>query len=53
MRKLAGWAALAFLVFFVAHDPHGAASLARQVGSGLGSVASGFATAVSSTAGGR
>jgi hypothetical protein len=53
MRKVAGWAAIAFLVFFIARDPQAAAGLAKHLGSGLASVGDGAVAFVSRLGGGR
>lgn len=47
MRKVFGWAAIAFLVWFVAANPAAAADLARSLAAGAEHVASGFGTALS------
>jgi hypothetical protein len=39
VKKVLGWAAIAFLVFYVVRNPTGAAATARSIGAGLGSVA--------------
>ncbi|GAA1778250.1 hypothetical protein [Luedemannella helvata] len=44
MRKLAGLALLALLAFYVVSDPHGAATTARTVFSGLKTLASSLTT---------
>lgn len=53
MKKFLGFAAVAFVVFFIARNPAGAASTARGLFSQLGAVASGFSVFVSNLAGGK
>lgn len=43
LRKLAGLAALAFAVFYVVTNPADAASLVRDIASGIGAFASALA----------
>lgn len=42
IRKVVGWAVVAFLVFFVAYRPASAASATKLIGSGLADIATGF-----------
>jgi hypothetical protein len=53
-RKLAGWALLAFVIFYAITDPTGAAHGAHQLMTGLAALAHGvtaFITALSTTKG--
>jgi hypothetical protein len=44
VKKLFTWAFVAFLIFFVAYNPNGAARVARAIGGVLVSLANGFAS---------
>ncbi|MEV0644133.1 hypothetical protein AB0I28_02605 [Phytomonospora sp. NPDC050363] len=48
MKKLIPWAALAFVVFFIAYRPSEAASIVSTILSGIGDVGQGFGDFVSS-----
>jgi hypothetical protein len=42
IKKIAGWAAFVFLVWFVVKNPAGAAHTARAIGAGLSHAAGGL-----------
>ena len=42
VKKVLTWGSIAFLVFFIAYRPTEAAGVARTIGSGIMSLASGF-----------
>lgn len=42
VKKVLTWAAVAFLIFFVAYNPQEAASVFKSIGNGILSVAKGF-----------
>jgi hypothetical protein len=44
VKKVLTWAAVAFLVFFVAYNPQSAATVFKSLGNGILSVAKGFGT---------
>jgi hypothetical protein len=48
VKKAVTWALIAFVIFFVAFSPNAAARVARLIGSGITSVANGFASFLSS-----
>ncbi len=48
MKKYLGWAAIAFVVFFLVTNPTSAASIVQSAIHGLGNVAHGLSTFVSS-----
>jgi hypothetical protein len=48
VKKVLTWAGIAFLVFFVATRPEGAADVFKSIGGGLVEVANGFGNFFSS-----
>lgn len=42
VKKVLTWGSIAFLVFFVAYNPGGAAEVVSSIGSGLADLADGF-----------
>lgn len=44
LKTILGWAAIAFILFFVFKDPGGAAGIINNVGQFLASIARGFST---------
>jgi hypothetical protein len=42
VKKVLTWAAVAFLVFFVAYNPKSAAQVFKSIGNGILDVANGF-----------
>jgi hypothetical protein len=48
VKKVITWAAIAFVVFFVAGQPQAAAGIMRAIGNGLLDLAHGFGTFISS-----
>ena len=54
VKKIFTWAFVAFVIFFIAFRPHGAAEIFRAIGGGLMAVFQGFGDFLSGvTAGGR
>jgi hypothetical protein len=53
VRKLAGWAVVAFVLFFVIHNPTGAADTAHRLMAGVSHVASGLGSFVTALGSGR
>jgi hypothetical protein len=45
-KKVLGWGALAFLVFYIVTQPAAAAGVFKAIGSGLASIANGFGSFV-------
>jgi hypothetical protein len=50
-KKILTWAAVAFLVFYVVRDPHGAATTTKTIGSAIANVGAGFGSFLSSIVG--
>jgi hypothetical protein len=50
VKKVLTWCGIAFLIFFVATRPEGAADVFKSIGSGLVEVANGFGNFFSSLA---
>lgn len=48
MKKVATWALVAFLVFYVVSQPRQAAEMVRRLGDGVMSLANGFGSFISS-----
>lgn len=42
VKKILIWGSIAFLLFFVAYNPEGAAQVAKNIGAGLANLADGF-----------
>jgi hypothetical protein len=47
LKKVLGWLALAFLIWYIATQPAEAASVMRSIGNGLRNIAVGFGSFVS------
>ena len=48
VKKILTWGSIAFLVFFIAYRPSEAAGVAKTIGSGIMSLATGFGNFFSS-----
>jgi hypothetical protein len=48
VKKLLPWLAVAFVIWWIASDPHGAAAFARSIGSGIHHAAVALSTFASS-----
>jgi hypothetical protein len=43
VKKVLTWGGVAFLIFFIAYNPEGAANVFKAIGSGLWNLGDGFA----------